>query len=249
MAEIRVLIVDDEEPARLVIKKYLQSHSDMVLVGECSNGFEALKRIQQAQPDIIFLDIQMPKISGFELLELLDEKPVIIFSTAFDQYALKAFEASAADYLLKPYSQERFAEAMNRARLFLLDRTEHDQALNSLVLRREQETEYLSRIIVKDGSKIQILPVEKLLRLEAQDDYVMLFTEHGTSLKKKTMKFFEQHLDSKEFVRIHRSHIIRISFIRQIELFGKESYKVTLKDGTRLPVSKSGHARLKQMLE
>jgi two-component system LytT family response regulator len=179
----------------------------------------------------------------------LDDPPVIVFSTAYDQYALQAFEKSAADYLLKPYSRERFREAITRALLFVNDKTKQQAIVKGLVHHRDAQKEFLERIVVKDGSHIIVIPVEKLLWLEAQDDYVMLHLKEGKFLKQKPMKYFEDHLDPKEFVRIHRSYFVRISLIKQIELFGKESYQVVLANGHNLPVSKSGHNRLKQILK
>ncbi len=246
---IKVVIIDDESPAREVIKNYLNDFSDVEIAAECSNGFDGLKAIQERQPDLIFLDIQMPKISGFEMLELLDDPPVIVFSTAYDQYALQAFEKSAADYLLKPYSRERFREAMNRALLFVKDKTKQQTIVTGLLRYRDTQKEFLERIVVKDGVHIIIIPVEKLLWLEAQDDYVMLYLKEGKFLKQKTMKYFEDHLDPQEFVRVHRSFIVSISFIKQIDLFGKESYRLVLANGQTLPVSKSGHRRLKEILK
>jgi len=185
--KIRTLIIDDEAPARDVIASYLQAHPEFEILGECQNGFEAIKKIQEEKPDVIFLDIQMPKITGFEMLELLDEKPVIIFSTAYDQYALKAFEASAADYLMKPFSPERFAEAINRAKLFLPDKKGHLQTIKNLVRHREETDEYLQRVVVKIGSQIKIIPVQQITWLEAQDDYVSIHTPEDAWLKQKTI--------------------------------------------------------------
>ncbi len=245
---LNVVIIDDETPAREVIKNYLKDYEHITIKAECENGFEAIKAIQEFQPDIIFLDIQMPKITGFEMLELLTEKPVIVFSTAYDQYALKAFEVSAADYLLKPYSRERFKEAMNRALTLTNDKSANDKIVNGILNHQDENVEYLERIVVKTGSKISIIPVRKLYWLEAQDDYVMLHSKDGNFLKQKTMRYFESHLDPKEFVRAHRSYIVRISIIKQIELFGKESYRLILSNGQSLPVSRAGHTKLKAIL-
>ncbi len=245
---LNVVIIDDEAPAREVIKNFLKDYEHITIKAECENGFEGIKAIQEFQPDIIFLDIQMPKITGFEMLELLTEKPVIVFSTAYDQYALKAFEVSAADYLLKPYSRERFNEALNRALTLINDKPANEKIINGILNQQDENVEYLERIVVKTGSKISIIPVRKLYWLEAQDDYVMLHSKDGDFLKQKTMKYFESHLDAKEFVRTHRSYIVRISIIKQIELFGKESYRIILTNGQSLPVSRTGHAKLKAIL-
>ena len=245
---LNVVIIDDEVPAREIIKNYLKEYDYITIKAECENGFEGIKAIQEFRPDIIFLDIQMPKITGFEMLELLTEKPVIVFSTAYDQYALKAFEVSAADYLLKPYSRQRFDEAMNRALTLTNDKPARNKIVTGILNHQDENAEYLERIVVKTGSKISIIPVRKLYWLEAQDDYVMLHSKDGDFLKQKTMKYFESHLDPKEFVRTHRSYIVRISIIKQIELFGKESYRLNLSNGQSLPVSRTGHAKLKAIL-
>jgi two-component system LytT family response regulator len=206
-----------------------------------------VKAIQEKNPDLVFLDIQMPKLSGFEMLELLENPPVIIFVTAYDQYALKAFEASAADYLLKPFSAERFREAIDRALVFVKNREDFKSNIRQLMQHHETHSEYLERVVVKEGSKIVVIPLEKLIRLEAQDDYVMLHTKEGKLLKQKTMKYFERHLPPDEFIRIHRSHIVKISAIKQIDALSKDSYEVRLSGGESLPVSKSGYQRLKQV--
>jgi len=245
---LNVVIIDDEAPAREVIKNYLKKYDYLRIKAECENGFEGIKAIQEFKPDIIFLDIQMPKIAGFEMLELLQKKPVLVFSTAYDQYAMKAFEVSAADYLLKPYSRERFDEAMNRALTLTNDKPANDKIVNGILKHQDENVDYLERIVVKTGSKISIIPVRKLFWLEAQDDYVMLHSKDGNFLKQKTMKYFESHLDPKEFVRAHRSYIVRISIIKQIELFGKESYRLILSNGQNLPVSRTGHVKLKAIL-
>ena len=245
---LNVVIIDDEVPAREIIKNYLKEYDYITIKAECENGFEGIKAIQEFQPDIIFLDIQMPKITGFEMLELLTEKPVIVFSTAYDQYALKAFEVSAADYLLKPYSRQRFNEALNRALTLTNDKPARNKIITGILNHQDENVEYLERIVVKTGSKISIIPVRKLYWLEAQDDYVMLHSKDGDFLKQKTMKYFESHLDPQEFVRTHRSCMVRISIIKQIELFGKESYRIILTNGQSLPVSRTGHAKLKAIL-
>lgn len=245
----RVLIIEDEPLAREVIKTYLKQYSELELVGEAGNGFEGLKAINEGTPDLIFLDIQMPKLTGFEMLELLENPPVIIFTTAYDQYALKAFQVSAADYLLKPYSSERFAEAIERARLFLKDRPAHQQTIQKLRDHRDENTEQLDRIVVKDHQGIRVVPTEQLIYIEAQDDYVMLHCEDKKFLKQKTMKYFESALDSSQFIRLHRSYIVRLSAIKSIERHTRDSHVVILKNGATLPVSKSGYKRLREQLD
>jgi two-component system LytT family response regulator len=243
---MKAVIVDDEHLAREIIKKYLSDKDDIEVVAECSNGFDAVKEITEKKPDLVFLDIQMPKLNGFEMLELLDEHPAIIFTTAFDNYAIKAFEVNAVDYLLKPFSEERFKEALNKVVERIQKKVYENENVDKLI--EDQLPELLERIVVKDGSKITIIPVETLKWLEAQDDYVRIHSEGGRFMKKKTMKFFEDHLNNNMFIRIHRSSIININFIKQMELYEKDSYRVILKDETKLSVSKTGLQRLKEIL-
>lgn len=248
MDKPRALIIDDESLAREIIKKYIKDNGKLELLGECSNGFDGLKKINDDRPDIIFLDIQMPKINGFELLELLDDPPVVVFTTAFDQYALRAFEVNAVDYLLKPFSSERFGEAVEKAMVYLKKKSSQKEKIKGLIEHQENSVEFLNRIIIKEGSKISIVPVEDIKWFEAQDDYVMIYSAEGKFLKEKTMKYFEQHLDPKQFVRIHRSYIVALNRVKKIELLEKESYQVSLEDKTVLPMSKSGYDRLKKII-
>jgi two-component system LytT family response regulator len=246
--KISAVIIDDESLGRQIIRKYLASHEDFEIRAECSNGFEGVKKINEMNPDIVFLDIQMPKLTGFEMLELLDDPPVIIFTTAYDQYAIKAFEVNAADYLLKPFSSERFDEALEKAKFLLKNKTRGNEIINGLITHTQETTEYLERIVIKDGSRIHIIPVDTISYLEAQDDYVMIHSAEGSLLKQKTMKYFEEHLSPEDFLRIHRSYIAAIPRIKKIELVEKESYRLVLDDGTKLPVSKSGYEKLKSIL-
>jgi len=244
---INALIVEDEKLARDLIKEYLNEHTDINLLGEFEDGFSGLKAINEMKPDLVFLDIQMPKLSGFELLEVLDHIPVIIFTTAFDQYAIKAFEYNAVDYLLKPYSRERFAEAVNKSRE-KITAGDHEGA-GKIVAAIDKKEEVIHRVVVKSRSKINVIPVDDIRYIEAQDDYVMIYSRDHKYLKQKTMKYFEAHLPPNDFVRIHRSYIARLSEIDQMELYEKDSYVVILKDKTRLPVSKTGLPKLKGMLD
>ncbi len=247
--KLTAIIIDDESLARQIIKKYLEAYSSIELIADCSNGLEGIKKINELRPDLIFLDIQMPKINGFEMLEILEEPPVIIFTTAYDQYAIKAFEVNAADYLLKPFSKERFDEAIEKAKVYLRDKSIQDDQLKKLINHNDEQKEYIERIIVKDGSNILIIPAEQIKYIEAQDDYIMIFSEMGKFLKQKTMKHMERHLNPNEFTRIHRSYIISIKEIEKIEQLGKESFLVKLKEITRsFPVSKSGYENLKKVL-
>ena len=245
--KLKVIIIDDEKLARDLIRSFLSNYENMEVVAECENGFEGIKSINEHKPDLIFLDIQMPKLNGFEMLELIDENLNIIFSTAYDQYALKAFEVNAVDYLLKPFSRERFDEAVKR----VIERIEKAESTSTnpkeLANNFVTKDEILKRIVVKKNQKIEIIPVDQIQYLEAQDDYVKIVTKDGSSLKQNRMKFFEEHLPD-SFVRIHRSYLVNLNFVKQIDLIAKDSHAVLLKDGKQLPVSKSGYAKLKEMI-
>ncbi|MFH1195950.1 MAG: response regulator [bacterium] len=246
--KVKTIIIDDEKLARDIIKNYLTRHAYIDIIAECSNGYDAIKSINDLNPDLIFLDIQMPKINGFELLELLENPPVVVFTTAFDQYALKAFEVNAVDYLLKPYSKERFDAAVKKAVDEVTYKERTGEKVNAVLDSYDNQLESLDRVVVKTHQKILIIPVDGIHYLEAQDDYVMIYSELGKHLKQKTMKYFEDHLNTKEFIRIHRSYIVHITQVKQIEIIDKESYRVVLKDGNQLPVSKSGYAKLKEVM-
>jgi two-component system LytT family response regulator len=243
---MNAIIIDDELLARDIIRTYLQDHADINIVGECANGFEGVKMINELKPDLIFLDIQMPKITGFEMIELLDHHPIIIFSTAFDQYAIKAFEMSATDYLLKPYDKVRFAEAIKKVQAkFAL---QPSQSAGEPIAQYPQRTDVLDRIVIRLGNKINIIPVGDIIYIEAQDDYVSIHTSDGKYLKQLTMKYLEAHLPVDQFVRTHRSFIAAISAIDKIEAYEKESYLLHLKQGAKINVSRSGYSKLKQVL-
>ncbi len=244
--KLRTIIIEDEELARSLLKSYLGEIDEIEVVAECQNGFEGVKMINELKPDLIFLDIQMPKITGFEMLELIDHKPEIIFTTAYDQYALKAFEIHAADYLLKPFSKDRLLEAVKK----VIDRVNRDGVTGDIVDRVAEFTpgEYLDRIVVKDRHKIHIAPVDQVRYIESMDDYVMVYTKDGRFMKQKTMRYFEDALDPKNFVRIHRSYIVRVDQIAEIQQYEKEAYIVILHDKSKLKVSKTGYKRLKEIL-
>lgn len=244
---IKTIIVEDEKLARDLIKDYLQKHEDFELIGEYEDGFSGLKAINEMKPDLIFLDIQMPKLTGFEMLEVLEHHPAVIFTTAYDQYALKAFEHNALDYLLKPYSKDRFDEALVKARERI--QSGDTESISRLVQHRDEQEDEIHRVVVKSRSRINVIPVDEIIYLEAQDDYVMIYTSQSKHLKQKTMKFFEAHLPSADFVRIHRSYIVKLSEIAQMQLYEKESYIVILKNGIKLPVSKTGLPKLKKKLD
>ncbi len=244
--KIRTIIVEDEELARNLLKSFLKSAGNIEVVAECENGFEGVKMINELKPDLVFLDIQMPKITGFEMLELLEYKPHIIFATAYDQYALKAFDYNAADYLLKPYSKERLLEALDK----VSERIKNEGASSEVAekISNFPREEYLDRVVVKDRHKIHVIPVDEIRYIDSMDDYVMIYTTSGRYMKQKTMKYFESALDSKEFVRIHRSHIVKVDQINEIQQYEKESYVVILHDKTKLKVSKTGYKNLKDVL-
>ena len=242
----KVLIVDDEPLARAIIKSFLQAHPDLELVGECGDGFEGVKAIQQHQPDLIFLDIQMPKINGFEMLELVDQPPAVIFTTAFDEYAIKAFEAHAIDYLLKPFDQQRFDKAI--AKWQEQKTKDAGNITQELLETASQSPAQNQRIVIKDGSKIKIIPVHDVQYLEAADDYVKVHTKDGYFLKNKTMNHFENVLDANQFVRSHRSYIVNVQQITRIDPYEKDGHVAVLRSGVKVPVSRSGYGKLREVL-
>lgn len=239
---MKAVIIDDEPLAREMVKEYLRSYTHITVVQECNDGFEGMKAIQQHQPDLIFLDIQMPKISGFEMLELIDNPPLVIFTTAFEEYAIKAFDAHAADYLLKPFSKDRFDKAMQKMQW---QKANTAQVIVDAALEIPVQT---NRVVVKDNGKIKIIPVSKVLYIEAADDYVKIHTAEGGFLKKRTMQYFENSLPQQEFIRIHRSYIINVQLITRIDPHEKDSHLVLLTTGVKLPVSKAGYGKLKEVL-
>jgi len=245
--KLQTVIVEDEELARRLLKSFLSAAENVEILAECENGFEGVKVINDLKPDLVFLDIQMPKITGFEMLELLEHKPQIIFATAYDQYALKAFDYNAADYLLKPYSKERLLEAVAK----VSERIKEEGSSNSDIAEKVSNyprEEYLDRIVVKDRHKIHVIPVDDVRYIDSMDDYVMIYTSDKRHMKQKTMKYFETALNPKDYVRIHRSHIVKVSEINEIQQYEKESYIVILHDKTKLKVSKTGYKNLKEVL-
>lgn len=239
------IIIDDEPLARELLKEYLRKFPEIQVIQECNDGFEGLKAIQTLNLDLIFLDIQMPKINGFELLELVDKDISVIFTTAFDEYAMKAFEANAIDYLLKPFSQERFNKAIQKWKDF---KPKHDANTQQLLDERNTVSELQNRVVVKEGSQIKILNLDEVTHLEAFDDYVKIFTEDNCFLKKKTMTFFENNLPKNQFVRVHRSFILNIQYLLKIELLEKENYQAKLKTGQNISLSRAGYTNLKKTL-
>lgn len=241
---IRTIIIDDEPLAAGIVQEFLADFSQFQVMEVCQDGFQGLKAIQHHKPDLIFLDVQMPKITGFEMLELLDEPPAVIFTTAFDQYALKAFDAKALDYLLKPFSQARFKQAIDRFlenRLINHNEEKPEPDLNHLA-------EKSNRLVVRVKNDIKIIPVQEVNFFEAEDDYVTIHTSAGKFLKKMTMKTLEESLDAGKFARVHRSYIINLNGITGIEPYERDTYLVKLRGGEKIPVSKTGYARLRQVL-
>ncbi len=238
----RAIIVDDEELARQVIREMLKAHPEVEIAGECANGFEAVRMAGELKPDLLFLDIQMPKLDGFEVLELIGSEVAIVFVTAHDEHALRAFEVHAVDYLLKPFTAERFDAALERAKERIGERLPAPAELSAAM---REPGQYAERIVVKDGTRVQIIPVAKLDYAEAQDDYVALASQGKKHLKQQTISSLEAALDPKNFVRIHRSYLVNLERVARLEPYSKDSHVVILNDGARLPVSRSGYARLK----
>jgi two-component system, LytTR family, response regulator len=245
---IRAAIVDDEELARGLLREYLLQAGGVEIVAECANGFEAVKSIADHKPDLVFLDVQMPKLDGFEVLELIDPAIAVIFVTAYDQYAMRAFDANAVDYLLKPFSADRFRKALDRVRQRRGSPSPPKISASELSAAARPPEQKLERIVVKDGAKVHIIPMDKLDYVEAQDDYIALRSEKKNYLKQQTISSIETQLDPKRFVRIHRSYIVNLERIARIEPYTKDSRVAVLADGTQLPVSRSGHAKLKALL-
>ena len=245
--ELRVIMVDDEEPARRLLREYLEDTPGVSIVAECGNGFEAVKAVAEHEPDLMLLDIQMPKLDGFEVVELLERDLPIIFITAHDEHALRAFEVHAVDYLLKPYSCERLGEAIERARE-RISRGDASPSLDDLVSAARPDGGDLERILVRDGSHVRVIPVESVDYIEAQDDAVSIHVGRLAHLKAQRLSILEERLDAKRFIRIHRSFILNIERLRSIELYAKDSRIAILEDGTKVPVSRSGYSRLRELL-
>lgn len=245
-AKIRTVIVDDEDLARQVVRELLVEHAEIEVVAECANGFEAVKAVTELKPDLLFLDIQMPKLDGFEVLELIGTEMAIIFATAYDQHALRAFEVHAVDYLLKPFGSERFEQALTRAKQRLSGKL---PPVSELKAATRAPGEYAERIVVRDGTRVHIIPIAKLDYVEAQDDYIALACEGKKHLKQQTISSIESSLDPRRFLRIHRSYIVSLDRVTKIEPFGKDTHVAILRDGSRLPVSRSGYGRLREVLE
>lgn len=243
---LRAIIVDDEELARSVVRELLAPHPEIEIVAECVNGFEAVKAVAEHKPDLLFLDVQMPKLTGFDVLELVGTDLAVIFVTAYDEFAMKAFEVHAVDYLLKPVGKERLEAALERAKARLGEKLPAPAELSAAARAPGQ---YAERLVVKDGTKVTLIPTGKLDFAEAQDDYVALASEGKKHLKQQTIASLEASLNPKEFVRIHRSYIVNLERVARIEPYGKDSRLAILSNGARLPVSRTGYARLRALLD
>ncbi len=248
MEKIRIIIIDDEAPAREIIKHYLKEVDFTEVIAECADGFSGLKTISLMKPDLVFLDIQMPRLTGIELVEVLTEKPEIIFTTAYDQFAIRAFELNAVDYLMKPFQKRRFLDAVNKAIDKIRSGKGNKEPANQLLSIKPESPSPVNRIVVRKGNGINLIPVEQIRFVEAQDDYVMIHHSAGKALKQQTMKFYESNLPKTDFVRIHRSYIVKVGEINRIEPYGKDNYIAILHSGDKLPVSRAGYKHLKEEL-
>lgn len=248
MTTIRTIIIDDEPLARDLIRLYLEEYTAFEILAECMNGFEGLKAIQDLKPDVIFLDIEMPKVTGLEMLELLDQPPAVIFTTAYQEYAIKAFELNALDYLLKPFSKDRFRKSIDKVQERLASNVPDTGKIKDFIKEPPVPQGILDRIVVKTTHSIKVIPVAEIRYLETQDDYVMIYTHEGKFLKQQTMKYFEHRLDTDFFIRIHRSFLVNSREILRIEPYEKNGYQIILKGNTALPISRNGYSLLKEKL-
>ena len=248
MEKIRTVIIEDEAPAREIIKYYLKELDFIEVIAECADGFCGLKAVTTMKPDLVFLDIQMPRLTGIEMLEVLTEKPEIIFTTAYDQFALRAFELNAVDYLLKPFAKRRFIEAVKKATDKIQSGNGNKEPANQLLSKMPEPASPVSRVVVRKGNAISLIPVEEIRYVAAEDDYVMIYHTTGKALKQQTMKFYEESLPVRDFVRIHRSYIVRVQEILRIEPYGKDNHVAVLKSGDKLSVSRAGYKHLKEEL-
>jgi len=258
--KFRAVIVDDEELARQVLREFLTMHPEIEIAAECANGFEAVKSVTELKPDLVFLDVQMPKLDGFEVLELIGTNAAVVFVTAHDNYAIRAFEVHAVDYLLKPFGCDRFEAALTRAKERLSSASSAVMSPSAqparlapspsdLAAAARPPAQYLDRIPVRDGTKVFIIPIAKLDYAEAQDDYIALCSESKKHLKQQTISSLESALDPSRFLRIHRSYIVNLERVARIEPYGKDSHVAVLHNGTQLPVSRAGYARLREFLD
>lgn len=246
---MKAIIIDDEHLAIQIIKEYIKDISDIELLGEFQNGFDGLKAIGDLKPDLVFLDIQMPKLTGFEMLELIENPPIIIFTTAYEEYALKAFEKNATDYLLKPFSKDRFFQAVDKAKKQFKEEQDIEKDYKPLIETAAKPDSLLDRVVVKESGKIFIIPVTDIYFIQAADDYVVINTEKKEYVKNSTMKNYEQRLPVSTFVRVHRSSIVNINFIKEIQAYSKDTHVIILKNGKSVKTSRHGSVELKKILK
>lgn len=246
---IRTILVDDEELARHVLREYLTGEPDIEIVAECANGFDAVKLVAEHKPDLLFLDVQMPKLDGFEVLELVGDQMAVVFVTAYDQYATKAFDASAVDYLLKPFDIERFKAALQRVRQRIAANMPRNLNVSELRQAATPPGLHGQRIVVREGASLHVIPVNQLDYAEAQDDYVALHSRGKTHLKQQTISNLETLLDPSRFVRVHRSFLVNLERIAKVEPYTKDTRLAILSDGSKIPVSRSGYLRLKELIQ
>jgi two-component system, LytTR family, response regulator len=248
--KIRAVIVDDEDLAREILREYLGPHPEIEIVAECANGFDAVKVASESKPELLFLDIQMPKLDGFEVLELLGSGMAVVFVTAYDSHAIRAFEVHAVDYLLKPFSAERFEAALARAKERLAGKiSSAAMPPAELAAAARPPAHYLDRLVVRDGTRVTIIPIARLDYVEAQDDYVALAVESKKHLKQQTIASLEAALDPQRFLRVHRSYIVNLDRVARIEPYAKDSHIAVLHNGAQIPVSRSGYSRLRAFLD
>lgn len=248
MEKIRIIIIDDETPARELVKHYLKEVESIEIIAECADGFSGLKAISTLKPDLVFLDIQMPRLTGIELVEVLTEKPEIIFTTAYDQFAIRAFELNAVDYLMKPFEKRRFLDAVRKAIGKIKAGLGNNEPASQLLAKKPEPATPVNRIVVRKANAINIIPVDQIRYVESQDDYVMIYHAGGKALKQQTMKFYEENLPKEDFVRIHRTYIVNVAEIQRIEPYGKDNHVAVLQSGDKLPVSRSGYKQLREDL-
>jgi two-component system LytT family response regulator len=246
MKTLRAIIADDEELARRILREYLSKESDIEIAAECPNGFEAVKSVNELRPDVLFLDVQMPKLDGFEVLELVEPEVAVVFVTAFDQYAMKAFDAAAVDYLLKPFTTDRFRAALDRVRVRLATAAPAPPP-RDLKLAARAPGEYLERLVVKDGPRVHVIPAARLDYAEAQDDYVALRSEGRNWLKQQTISSLESALDPRRFLRVHRSFLVNMERIARVEPNTKDTWLAILRDGSKIPMSRAGYSRFREL--
>jgi len=245
---IRTILVDDEDLARQLLREYLTLQNDIEIVAECANGFDAVKLVAEYQPDLLFLDVQMPKLDGFEVLELIGSEVAVVFVTAYDQYATRAFDASAVDYLLKPFDIERFKTALCRVRQRIASKTHANVNASELRQAATPPGQYAQRVVIRDGVHLHVMAVDQLDYAEAQDDYVALHAGGKLHLKQQTISSLEASLDPSRFVRVHRSYLVNLERIAKVEPYTKDTRLAVLAGGSKIPVSRSGYLRLKELM-